>query len=151
MDYFSVVSKSGAGSRFEGAILGLMVGAVTWVWIAVVDALFSTPFRTFTFFGGIGPYSVVHEGLSALFGTILVAGVRTATRVPSAVLAVVFGSVLFSAAVAMITVLLANLGLGELAWMRIVGAHLLGIGLTFAVLMRRYPIGALLEHAQEDD
>ena len=56
--------------------------------------------------------------------------VRGAAREPSLALALVFGLVTLEIAFAMLTVLLSQLGLGGLAWVRIFGGSLVGVAIA---------------------
>jgi hypothetical protein len=65
-------------------------------------------------------------------------------------IALVFFFVMTEIAFAMITVLLSNLGLGELAWIGVFGGSLVGAAIAIIMLLRRHPLAALL-HAAEDE
>src|SRR5256886_15400695 len=51
----------------------------------------------------------------------------------------------------MLTVLLSQVGLGELAWVRILGGNVVGAVLTFVMLSRRHPLRQELEQAAADE
>lgn len=51
-------------------------------------------------------------------------------------------------AFAMLTVLLSHLGLGQLAWVRILGGNLVGVAIALLVLSRRHPLAAELRKAE---
>lgn len=132
----------------EGARLGVIVATSTWLWLVVVDAIVGQPFHTFTVLGGVVVFTVVHYLLNLAYGTVIVSAARAAEREPCAILALVFGFVIFECAAAMLTVLLSHLGLGELAWVRIFGGSLLGAAVAIIVLARRHPLAAQLHRAE---
>jgi hypothetical protein len=131
----------------EGTTLGIIAATTIWVWLVVVDAIAGQPFQTFAALGGITVFTVVHYLLNIGYGLAIVSAVHGAAREPSLALAVVFGVVMLEIAIAMLTVLLSHLGLGELAWIRILGGSLVGVGMTLVVLSRRHPLAAQLRHA----
>ena len=131
----------------EGATLGIIVATSIWVWLVVVDALAGHPFQTFATLGGITAFTVVHYLLNIVYGVVIVSAVRGTTREPSLSLALLFGLVMLEIAIAMLTVLLSHLGLGELAWIRIFGGSLVGVAIALVVLSRRHPLASQLRHA----
>src|SRR5688572_12565283 len=144
----TVVSLSGSHDTLrEGTALGIVVATAIWVWLAVVDALVGRPFETFAALGGITVFTVVHYLLNIVYGLAIVSAVHGAAREPSLALALVFGLVMLEIAIAMLTVLLSHLGLGELAWVRILGGSLVGVAIALFVLSRRHPLASQLRHA----
>jgi hypothetical protein len=134
----------------EGTTLGIVVATTIWVWLVVVDAIAGQPFQTFAALGGITVFTVVHYVLNIVYGLAIVSAVHGAAREPSLALALVFGVVMLEIAIAMLTVLLSHLGLGALAWVRILGGSLVGATMTLFVLSRRHPLAAQLRHADQD-
>ena len=134
----------------EGAAIGLVVATSTWAWLAVVDAVAGEPFRTFTVLGGVAPFTTIHYLLNLAYGVVLVSGLRRAARAPSLFVAVAFGFVMLEIAFALVTVLLSNIGLGQLAWVRIFGGSLIGAVIATAMLFRRHPIATLLRQSEEE-
>ena len=134
-------------SRREGIALGVVVATGIWVWLAMVDAMAGQPFHTFTVLGGITAFTIVHYLLNIVFGVAVVSAVHGAAREPSLAIAVVFGLVTLEIAFAMFTVLLSNLGLGNLAWVGIFGGSLIGTTLVLFVVSRRHPLGAQVRDA----
>ncbi|MGH8570574.1 MAG: hypothetical protein ACREXU_21855, partial [Gammaproteobacteria bacterium] len=51
---------------------------------------------------------------------------------------------------AFVTVLLSNLGLGELAWVRIFGGSLIGVVITIVILSQGHPLAAELRQADRE-
>src|SRR5687768_13551793 len=144
----AIVSLAGDhDSLREGTALGIIVATCIWVWLIVVDAVAGHPFQTFATLGGITVFTAVHYLLNIVYGVVIVSAVHGATREPSLSLALVFGLVMLEIAIAMLTVLLSHLGLGELAWVRIFGGSLVGVAIALFVLSRRHPLASQLRHA----
>jgi hypothetical protein len=134
----------------EGAKLGLIVAMATWVWVAVVDAIAGRPFNTFTVLGGVVVFTTVHVVLNVLYGLVIVVALRAAERAPSVFIALIFGLVMMQIAFAMLTAILANVGLGALAWILILGGSLIGTAIAIVVVNRRYPFAMHLHLAEEE-
>jgi hypothetical protein len=64
---------------------------------------------------------------------------------------VAFGFLVVEFGFAMLTVLLSHLGLGQLAWVRILGGSLIGAVIAYVALSRRHPLRAELREAAEDE
>jgi hypothetical protein len=144
----AIVSLAGDhDSLREGTTLGIIVATAIWVWLVVVDAVAGQPFQTFAALGGITVFTVVHYLLNIVYGVVIVSAVHGAAREPSVALALVFGLVTFEIALAMLTVLLSHLGLGELAWVRIFGGSVVGVAVALFLLSRRHPLASQLRHA----
>ncbi len=144
----TLVSLSGTHDTLrEGTALGIVVATAIWVWLALVDAFVGHPFETFTALGGITVFTVVHYLLNIVYGIVMVSAVHGAEREPSLALALAFGLVTLEIAIAMITVLLSHLGLGELAWLRIFTGSLVGAATALLVLSRHHPLAAQLRDA----
>ena len=147
----TTVSLSGAHNTLrEGAALGIIVATGIWLWLAVVDALMGQPLQTFAALGGVTVFTVVHFLLNIVYGVVIVSAVHGAEREPSLALALVFGLVMLEIALAMLTVLLSQLGLGEVAWVRIFGGSLVGVAIALFGLSRRHPLAARVRHADRD-
>jgi hypothetical protein len=131
----------------EGTSLGIIVATGIWAWLAVVDAMAGQPFYTFSVLGGITTFTIVHYLLNIAYGVAVVSAVHGAEREPSLAIAVVFGLVTLEIAFGMLTVLLSNLGLGNLAWVGIFGGSLIGTALALFVLSRRHPLAAQVRDA----
>ena len=134
----------------EGVMLGVTVAVGTWVWIAAVDAITGQPFHAFSVLGGLGLFTVMHFLLNVVYGVAIVSAIHGAARAPSLIIALVFGFVVLEIAFAMITVLLSNLGLGDLAWVRIFGGSLIGAAIALAMLSRKHPLLAQLRQAEQE-
>jgi hypothetical protein len=132
----------------EGARLGVIVAATIWIWLAVVDAVVGQPFRTFQVLGGIPLFTVLHFVLNVVYGVAVVWAIHGAAREPSLLLALAFGFFIVEFGFAMLTVLLSHIGLGQLAWVRIVGGNLVGSVVAFAILSRTHPLAKELRKAE---
>ncbi|HEV3484775.1 MAG TPA: hypothetical protein VG106_05165 [Vicinamibacterales bacterium] len=137
-------------ARREGVALGLAVATIIWIWLALVDMLAGEPFHTFATLGGITVFTVAHYLLNVAYALVIVGAIHGAARVPSLIIALAFGFVMVQFVFAMLTAVLSNLGLGELAWIRIFGGSLLGGAVTFVILSRRHPLRAQLRRAEEE-
>jgi hypothetical protein len=134
----------------EGAALGLTVAASTWLWIAVVDMIAGQPFYTFDLFGGIAVFTPIHCLLNVVYGVAIVSAVHGAARSPSLIYAVGFGLLFLEIVFAFATVALASFGLGDLAWVRIFSASLVGAAMALLLVGRRHSLVELLHVADEE-
>ena len=135
----------------EGARLGLIVAAVIWSWIAIVDAISGDPFRTFAVLGGIVPFTLVHLVLNVLYGVVIVSVLRGAARAPSLIIGLTVGFVMLEIAFAMVTVFLSETTLGQLAWVRILGGSLVGAAVAIVIVSRNYSILSLIRQAEHEE
>jgi hypothetical protein len=147
----TVIRSGKHNSLREGATLGLVVATSTWAWVAVVDAVAGEPFRTFTVLGGIAFFTVMHYVLNLAYGLAIVSGVHGAAHEPGLIMAVVLGFCMVEFGFALLTALLSNLGLGELAWLRFFGGSLIGTLIAIVFLSRRHSLLAQLRHAEEEN
>jgi hypothetical protein len=138
-------------SPWEGVRLGLAVATTIWMWIAVVDAVAGQPWRTFTVLGGVAVFTVLHYVLNVAYGAAILSAVHGAEREPSLAIAVLFGFLIIEFAFAMLTVLLAHAGLGQLAWLRILGGNLIGAVVGFWLLSRRHRLAREMRAAEEEE
>jgi hypothetical protein len=134
----------------EGAALGLIMASITWVWAAIVDALAGVPFHTFATLGGIAVFTVLHYILNMVYGVVIMATVHASKRTPSLIIGGIFVFLTFEFALAMATILLTHLGLGELAWLRVFGASLIASALALAIIAQRHPLAARLHEAEAE-
>jgi len=135
----------------EGARLGFIVATSIWIWLAVVDAVVGQPFRTFTVLGGLGLFTILHYLFNLTYGVVIVSAVHGAVREPSLVIGMAFGFLIIEFAFVMVTVLLSHMGLGDLAWARILGGNLIGVAIAFVILSRRHRLRDELRQAQEEE
>ena len=145
------VTLSGMHSSIgEGAGLGLVVATSTWVWVALIDAAAGQPFHTARMLGGIAAFTVMHYLLNLIYGVVIVSAIHGSVRAPSLVYALGFGFLVLEIAFAFMTVILSNVGLGDLAWLRIFVGSLIGAVIASVILARRHPLLALLRQAEEE-
>jgi hypothetical protein len=137
-------------SMREGLTLGVTVATAIWVWIALVDAIVGQPFHTFTLLGGVVAFTVMHYLLNAAYGIVVVSAVHESVRAPSVIFGLGFGFLIFEFAFAFFTVGLSNVGLGDLAWVRIFGGNLVGVAVAVVILARRHPLLTLLHEAESE-
>lgn len=138
----------------EGATLGLLVATVIWLWLAILDAVVGQPFRTFTVLGGPVTFTAVHYALNVAYGIAIVAAVHGAVRQPSLLIGIGFVSFVVEFGFVMLAILLSHVGLGDLAWPRILGGNLIGALTTLLYLARRHPLLAEIaaeRTAEEED
>ena len=138
-------------SLWEGTRFGLVVATTIWVWLAGVDAVVGQPFRTFAVLGGIAQFTVLHYLLNVAYGIAIVWAIHGAAREPSLVMGVAFGFFIVEFGFAMLTVLLSHLGLGQLAWVRILGGNLVGAAVAAVLLFRTHPVVQELRKAEAQD
>jgi len=135
----------------EGARLGFIVATSIWIWLAVVDAVVGQPFRTFTVLGGLGLFTILHYLFNLTYGVVIVSAVHGAVREPSLVIGMAFGFLIIEFAFVMVTVLLSHMGLGDLAWARILGGNLIGVAIAFVILSRRHRLRDEVRQAEEEE
>src|SRR5687768_12764660 len=143
-DRASLARMGKHNTRREGIALGLAVATTIWVWLALVDALAGEPFYTFATLGGVAAFTVVHYALNVLYAMVVVSAVHGAVRQPSLIIALTFGFVMIQFVFAMISAFLAQVGLGQLAWVRIFGGSLISGAVLFVLINRTHPLAAHL-------
>lgn len=134
----------------EGAALGVAVATITWVWLAVIDAVAGDPFRTFAVLGGIIGFTVVHYLLNIAYGVAIVSAVHGAVRAPSLMFGIGFGVLMLEFAFALLSAALSRSALGELAWLRIFGGSVIEVVMMFVIVGRRHRLAELLHNAEEE-
>lgn len=134
----------------EGVRLGVIVATTTWLWVVIVDALMRQPFHTFDALGGVAVFTAMHYLLNIVYGMILLSAVHGSERTPSLILAVVFGVLIFEVAMAMLTIVLAQYWVGNVAWAGVFGGSLIATALALFLLARTHPLGAYLHRAEEE-
>lgn len=137
-------------TRNEGVRLGLIVGTVTWLWVALIDAMAGRPWHTFSMMGGVLAFSVVHYLLNVTYGMVLVSAVHGAERAPSLILAMIFGVLMLEGAFAMFTNVVVESSVGRVAWVGIVGGSLIGTMVAIALISRTHPLVHYLRRAEDE-
>ena len=144
-------SDSHPDSLREGARLGLIVATSVWLWVALVDLIVGEPFHTFSVLGGIVVFTVLHYLLHVAYGVAIVSGLHGVAREPRLAIGVAFGFVIIEIALALITVLLSEMGLGSLAWVRIFGGNVIGIAVAYGLLSRGHALKEVLRKAERQE
>jgi hypothetical protein len=134
----------------EGVILGAVVGTVIWAWIAIVDAVVGEPFRTFAVLGGVSRFTTLHFVFCLTYGVVAVSVVHAAAREASLMVGAAFAFFLLEFAFVMVTAILSQGSLGELAWARILGGNAVGAALTLLILWRRHPLAQEFRNGTEE-
>jgi hypothetical protein len=144
-------SPASHGTFGEGLRLGSVVATSIWLWIATVDVVVGEPFHTFTVLGGIAAFTAGHFVLNIALATVIVAGMQGAIREPSFIGAVIMLFLILEFALAMATIFLSHAGLGDLAWLRVFGASLVGAAVGIVGLVRRHSLGTVLRQVRLDE
>lgn len=134
----------------EGVRLGLIIATATWLWVALIDAVLGQPFRTFTALGGIATFTVMHYLLNITYAVVVLAVIHSAERAPSLIIAVIFGVLMLEGGIAMMTNLVAQAAVGDVAWIGIFGGSLIATGIAMALLVRTHPLATYLHQAEEE-
>ena len=134
------IHSEAPSARREGLTLGVIVATTTWLWVSIVDVIAGDPFRTFAAFGGIAAFTIGHYVLNLVYGVVLVSAIRGTRREPTLMMAVIFGFIMVEFAFAFVATVFSNLGLGDLAWIRLFVGSLIGAAVAVAVLSRHYPL-----------
>src|SRR6266487_5177996 len=134
------MSTRSHSSLREGVILGAVVGTGIWVWIALVDAIVGQPFRTFAVLGGVARFTMLHYALCLVYGVVAVSVVHAARREASLIVGAAFAFFLLELGFVILSAILSQVGLGGLAWARILGGNVVGLALTLLILWRRHPL-----------
>jgi len=124
----------------EGVILGAVVGTGIWVWIALVDAVVGEPFHTFSALGGTVRFTTLHYLLCLTYGVAAVSVVHAAARQASLIVGAAFAFFLLEFGFVMVSAILSQTGLVNLARARILGGNIVGATLTILILWRRHPL-----------
>ena len=132
----------------EGARLGFIIGAVTWLWVAGFDLLKGQPFQTIDFLGGVAGFSLLHFALCLAYGITIIGAVHAAMKEPTVMFAIIFCAILFQAAFVVVTAMLANIGIGQPAWGRFLLGNSVAAALTFALVARDHPLRELFHEAE---
>jgi len=135
----------------EGARLGLLVATSIWIWLAIVDALVGQPFRTFSILGGVVTFTTLHYLLNVAYSVALVSIIHASAREPQLLFGALVGFFAIEFEFVLLTVLLSHVGLGELAWVRILGGNLIGVAVGWSMLLRSHPLREQLRAAQAEE
>jgi hypothetical protein len=144
------VTNDRGGTWREGAKLGLIMGTAIWVWLAIVDAAFGRPFHSFEVLGGVVIFTIAHYTLNVIYGIVIMSAIHGARRVPSLIIALIFGFLMIEIWFGMLAVMLGQSGIGSLAWLLILGGSLVGLAVALVMLSRRYDLAAMLHAAEKE-
>ena len=131
----------------EGITLGIIVATVTWLWLALVDAVSGAAFHTTTMLGGVLAFSAVHYALNIGYALLLVSLIHGAVRHASLILVALIGFAMVEIGFIMVTAALSYF-LGGIAWVSIFGGSVIGAAIAFQLLALKHPLGALLQKAE---
>ena len=137
-------------TRKEGIRLGLIVGTVTWLWVALIDAVTGNPWRIFTVLGGIVVFTVIHYLLNMVYGMVLLSVVHGAARTPSLILGALFCGLIFEGAFMMFSNILIQNSLSSTGWLALIGGNLIGTAVAITLLSRTHPLREYLRRAEEE-
>ena len=132
----------------EGIRLGLIVGAATWLWLAGFDFVRGEPFYTFNFLGGLATFSLIHFALCLGYGFTIIAALHASMKEPTIMFGIIFSAILFQAAVVIVTAMLSNIGIGEVAWGKFFVGNAIAACLTFVLISRNHSLKNLFEAAE---
>jgi hypothetical protein len=127
------------------------MATATWIWIAAVDVVAGQPFHTFQVLGGIAIFTIVHYLLNITYGTVLLSAIHSAERAPTVIFGLIFGLLIFEGSIAMLSGVLAEMGLGNTAWVAILGGSLVSSLIAFSLLAYTHPLATYLRRAEEED
>ena len=133
----------------EGIGLGLIVGAATWLWLAGFDFVRGEPFETFHFLGGVATFTLIHFALCIAYGFTIISAIHASMKEPTVMFAIIFCAILFQAAVVIVTAMLANIGIGQLAWGKFFAGNAIAAGLTTVLISRHHSLGELFHAAEK--
>jgi hypothetical protein len=139
-------TRAASGS---GIVLGAQMAAISWIWLALMDAALGHPFRTFAFFGGIVAFTVGHFLLNAVFGVAVMSFVRGATRAPSLVIGLIFVFIIFEVAFGMLMIMISEHTGGATALMLAAG-NAISCAAALVMLERRYHLRDTLHRAEAE-
>jgi hypothetical protein len=156
MEHIHVVPRSSSSSRKapahstmrEGISLGLIIGGATWLWLVAFDAIAGTPFETFHLLNGAVGFTIIHFTLCLAYGLTIMSAVHASMKEPTIMFAIIFCTILFQGAFVMLTAILENVGIGELAWGKFLAGNIMAAILTYLLVNRNHSIPALY-HAAE--
>lgn len=143
-------SRTAHSTRNEGIRLGVIVGTVTWLWVALIDAATGNPWRTFTVLGGIIVFTVMHYVLNMVYGMVLLSVIHGAERTPSLILGALFCGLIFEGAFMMFSNIIIQNSLSSTGWLALVGGNFIGTAVAVTLLSRTHPLREYLRRAEEE-
>jgi hypothetical protein len=131
----------------EGTRLGLIIGVTTWLWVAGFDLLRGEPFETM-YFLGFTRFTLIHFALCLAYGFTIIGAIHAAMEEPTVMFGIIFCAILFQAAFVGLTAMLANIGIGQLAWGEFFVGNLIAAVLTLALVSRHHKLRELFHSAE---
>jgi hypothetical protein len=116
----------------------------------MVDAVAGQPFHTAEALGGIVVFTAVHFLLNVVYAVVLLSAIHQADRAPSLVIAALVVILTLQGAFGMLTNLLTQLSVGNVAWIGIFGGSLLGTVIMLVLLSRTHPLLEYLHRAEAE-
>jgi hypothetical protein len=132
----------------EGTRLGLIIGATTWLWLAGFDFVRGEPFQTIHFLGGFVKFTLVHFALCLAYGLIIISALHASMKEPTIMFGIIFSAILFEAGFVIVTAMLSNIGLGELAWGKFFAGNLVATVLTLFLISRNHSLRDMFDAAE---
>lgn len=133
----------------EGTRLGLIIGAATWLWLAGIDYARGEPFHTIDFLGGFTRFTLIHFALCLAYGFIIISAIHASMKEPTVMFAIIFCAILFQAGFVIITAMISNIGIGELAWGQFFAGNLVAAALTYYLVSRDHSLRAMFDAAEK--
>jgi len=90
--------------------------------------------------GGVARFTTLHYVLCLTYGVIAVSVVNAAAREASLIVGAALAFLLLEFGFVILSAILSQVGLGGLAWARILGGNVVGAVLTLLLLWRRHPL-----------
>jgi hypothetical protein len=168
--------RVGGHHVLEGVRTGCVGATAVWLWLAVIDAIERTPFRTsalmgrgllsievvgdphvpapghFSALAGVAAFTVVHYALWIGLGTLAVRAVRAAARTPAVLVLAINLTIGLQVAFAVFAGMMAADGMGAQAWRAVFAGSLVGSAATWWYLVRQHPeMRAQYARAADDD
>ena len=157
MEHFHITRAYSSSSRRaqkphntlrEGVGLGLIVGAATWLWVAAFDVLSGQPFETLQLLSGVVSFTIIHFVLCLGYGLTIMSAIHSCMKEPTVMFAIIFCTILFQGAFVMLTAILANVGVGDLAWGKFLVGNLMAAVLTYVLVNRNHSLRDLYHIAE---
>jgi hypothetical protein len=133
----------------EGTRLGLIVGAATWLWLAGIDIVRGEPFETIEFLGGFTRFTLIHFTLCLAYGFTIISAIHASMKEPTVMFAIIFCAILFQAGFVIITAMISNIGIGDLAWGQFFAGNIMAAGLTYYLVSRKHSLRDMFEAAEK--
>jgi hypothetical protein len=131
----------------EGTSLGVIVGVMTWLWLAGFDFARGEPFQTIHFFGA-ARFTLIHFALCLGYGFTVISLIHASMKEPTVMFGIIFSTILFQAGFVILTALIANIGVGPEAWGQFLVGNFIAAVFTLAFVTRHHSLVQIF-HAAE--